>query len=151
MANLHSGSLAEAVVRYKTRPPRGPSPNGGFLIGWCPPYKRPKLPDVFALSVKDSGMAPMLNVGEEGIFTTEAAIVSAPEPGACILVGTIFGPEIRQFEPMGEGHWAACALNSEYEDIRTTEEAAWVIAVLVGVRDMANADSAQRVEEAGHA
>lgn len=119
----------QTIPRIPTRRPRGPSPNGGFLMGNHKPHPPGVLPAQFRLPVKDAGMEPMLSVGEDAVFCT----LTAPEAGCCVLMGTTFGPEIRQYEPLPDGHWAGCPLNSEYEPILSSEEQCWVMAVLIGV------------------
>lgn len=119
----------QTIPRIPTRPPRGPSPNGGFLMGAHKPHPPGTLPPQFRLPVRDAAMEPMLARGEDAVFCT----LSKPEPGSCVLVGTTFGPEIRQYEPLQDGHWAGCPLNAEYEPILSSDEQCWVMAVLVGV------------------
>lgn len=119
----------QAIPCIPTRLPRGPSPKGGFLLGNHRPHPPGTLPTQFRLPVKDAGMEPMLSVGEDAVFCA----LTKPEPGSCVLMGTEFGPEIRQYEPGPDGQWAGCALNPEYEPILSSEERCWVMAVLVGV------------------
>lgn len=127
--NIARARPVQAIQRISTRAPRGPSPNGGFLLGGQQPHLPGTLPAQFRLPVKDAGMEPMLSVGEDAVFCT----LTKPEPGFCVLIGTDFGPEIRQFEPLSDGHWVGCALDPEYEPILSSEERCWVMAVLVGV------------------
>lgn len=98
-------------------------------MGNCEPHLPGTLPNVFALSVRDHSMAPMLAPGELAHFST----VVVAEPGDCILIGTTFGPDIRQYASISHSEWAGCPLHAEYEPILSTEEPAWIIAVLVGV------------------
>lgn len=127
--DIAKARTVQAIPRIPTRAPRGPSPKGGFLLGNHSPLPPGSLPNQFLLPVRDAGMEPMLSCGEDAVFCT----LTTPEPGSCVLMGTVFGPEIRQYEPLPDGTWAGCALNPEYEPILSREERCWVIAVLIGV------------------
>lgn len=124
--------LMPAIPFIPSRPNRGPKTgplkSEGFLLGNCRPATPGQLPKLFALPVRDYAMAPMLMPGELAHFSTE----ETPEPGDCVLVGTTFGPDIRQYDLISDTEWAGCALHPEYEHILSTEEPMWVIGVLVG-------------------
>lgn len=131
--DIRTARPVQSLPRIPTRPPRGPAPNGAFLLGNHKPHPPGTLPPRFGLAVKDAAMAPMLSPGEGVVFCTQ----TKPEPGSCVLVGTTFGPEIRQYEPLQDGHWAGCPLNGEYEPILSSDEQCWVLAVLVGLHPTA--------------
>lgn len=126
--DIRTARPVQSLPRIPTRPPRGPAPKGAFLLGNHKPHPPGTLPPKFSLAVRDAAMAPMLSLGEDAIFCT----LMKPEPGSCVLVGTTFGPEIRQFEPLEDGHLGFFPLNEEYEPILSNNEQCWVLAVLVG-------------------
>ena len=124
-------TIERAVPVIPSRPNRGPKSGplkkGGFLLG-CHKPQPDKLPTSFRLAVRDHAMVPMLEMGEDMIFSTELV----PSEGDCVLIGTIFGPDVRQYHQVSETEWAGCALHAEYEHIRSIEEPMWIMAVLVG-------------------
>ncbi len=125
-------TVERAVPIIPSRPNRGPKSGplkkDGFLLG-CHKPQPGKLPTSFRLPVRDHSMEPLLSLGDEAIFSTELV----PSEGDCVLVGTIFGPDIRQYHQVSAVEWAGCALHPEYEHIRSVEESMWIMAVLVGV------------------
>ncbi len=125
--------MAPAVPIIPSRPNRGPKSGplmkGSFLLGNCEPHAPGTLPTSFRLPVRDHSMVPLLEVGDDAIFSTELV----PSEGDCVLIGTIFGPDIRQYHQVSDVEWAGCALHPEYEHIRSAEEPMWIMAVLVGV------------------
>lgn len=108
---------------------------GAFLLGTCKRLPPGKLPPEFLLPVRDFALSPLLNPGDE----VALRIGGTPQQGDVVLVGTIFGPELRQYEPAPEGGWIGRALHPDYEDVRTAEEACWIEAVAF---DMVRATSA---------
>jgi hypothetical protein len=115
-------------TRLNRGPKSGPLKKDGFLLG-CHKPQPGKLPESFRLAVRDHAMVPMLEMGEDMIFSTELT----PSEGDCVLIGTIFGPDVRQYHLISETEWAGCALHPEYEHIRSIEEPMWIMAVLIGV------------------
>jgi hypothetical protein len=144
-----------AATLMPTRPNRGPKTGplatGGFLIGSYQPHPPGTLPAVFALPVRDHAMQPLLEPGELAVFATDRV----PEAGDCVLIGTTFGPEIRRYEPISETEWAGRAMHSEFEDIISADEPAWVIAVLVDLKGIEQvidrADEAEQSRPSGAA
>jgi hypothetical protein len=125
--------MSEPIATIPSRPNRGPKTgpmkSDGFLLGCHKPHPPGKLPMSFRLPVRDHSMEPLLSLGEDAIFSAEVA----PSDGDCVLVGTIFGPDIRQYHQVSNTEWAGCALHPEYEHIRSVEEPMWIMAVLIGV------------------
>jgi len=138
--------MSEPVPLIPTRPNRGPKTgplkSSGFLMGDQKPLPPGKLPVSFTLPARDHSMEPLLSKGDGAIFTTELV----PAEGDCVLIGTTFGPDIRQYHQVSDTEWAGCALHPEYEHIRSVEGPMWIMAVLIGVLP-----AAVMAMEVGHA
>ena len=113
----------------RSRSPRGPNPKGAILLATYEPRPRGDLPERYALKVKDDAMAPMAQCGD--VIWVSSAL--DPEPGHCVVIGTDFGGELRQFEPRDNAPPLYCALNPEYEDVDAAAERVWICGVVVGV------------------
>jgi hypothetical protein len=126
--------MTARVPIIPTRPNRGPKSgplkSSGFLMGDQTPLPPGRLPVSFTLPARDHSMEPLLSKGDGAIFSTELV----PAEGDCVLIGTTFGPDIRQYHQVSDTEWAGCALHSEYEHIRSVEEPMWIMAVLIGIQ-----------------
>lgn len=124
-----ASSDVDGVPFIRTRSPRGPHPEGQILMATYQPRPRSELPERFALQVRDDAMVPLARSGD----LIWVSSVLEPEPGHCVVIGTDFGGELRQFEPRQDAPPMFCALNPEYEHVDATAERVWVTGVVIAV------------------
>lgn len=151
--SLSTGGMNIAIARpvmpipsIPTRPARNRQAReqGAFLLGTFKPLPPGKLPPEFLLPVKDLALSPLLNPGDE----VALRLGGTPAQGDVVLIGTIFGPELRQYEPLASGGWAGRALHPDYEDVCTSDEQCWIEAVMFGVVRAVPRDSSKGVCDA---
>lgn len=87
------------------------------------------LPPVFALPIKDAALAPLLTIGDIGMFSKDRP----PIAGKPVLFkDSRGGAYVRDYVPKPGGGWIASAKNPAYESIDSTTEELEVIATMTG-------------------